>query len=131
MFQACWLFAAWASVAFICSAILYLYELDVNPKVGDVWDAAYWGVVTLTTVGYGDVTPMTSEGRVAAVILMLLGITLFAAITGTITSRFVAAEEGGSSDAADRLRQVSALHDEGLLTDEEYETKKAELVERL
>ncbi len=124
-----WLFFAWVSIAFICSAVLFIYESGVNPAVTDTWDAAYWGVVTLTTVGYGDVTPITPEGRIAAVILMLLGITLFAAITGTITSRFVVAEEsGGLESAADRLRNAAALRDEGLLTEDEYQAKKAELL---
>jgi voltage-gated potassium channel len=50
------------------------------------FDALWWGVVTLTTVGYGDVTPVTTEGRIAAMVLMLLGIGLFGAITATITS---------------------------------------------
>lgn len=45
-----------------------------------------WGVVTLTTVGYGDVFPVMSEGRLAGAALMILGITLFAAITGMSTS---------------------------------------------
>jgi voltage-gated potassium channel len=44
-------------------------------------DALWWGVVTLTTVGYGDVYPVTPEGRLAAAILMLLGIGLFGLIT--------------------------------------------------
>lgn len=126
-----WLFFAWASVAFICSAVLFVYESEVNPAVKDTWDAAYWGVVTLTTVGYGDVTPMTPEGRAAAAVLMLLGITLFAAITGTITSRFVLSEEGGTTRAADRLRAAAALRDEGLLTEEEFRAKKAELLPEL
>ena len=51
--------------------------------------ALWWGVVTLTTVGYGDVTPVTQEGRIAAMALMLLGIGLFGAITATITSYFL------------------------------------------
>ena len=42
------------------------------------FDALWWGVVTLTTVGYGDVTPQTPEGRLAAMALMLLGIGLLA-----------------------------------------------------
>jgi voltage-gated potassium channel Kch len=129
-----WLFFAWAAVAVICSAILYVYESGVNDAVGDTWDAAYWGVVTLTTVGYGDVTPVTPEGRIAAATLMVLGITLFAAITGTITSRFVLAEEadsGADQNAADRLRRAAALHADGLLTDDEYQAKRAELLEVL
>ncbi len=73
---------AWLAVAVICSIGLYIAESGVNPAVGDPLDALWWGVVTLTTVGYGDVFPVTPEGRLAAAGLMILGITLFAAIHG-------------------------------------------------
>jgi|GEM_PF-6781301 len=87
--------------------------------------------LTLTTDGYGDVIPMTAEGRVAAAVLMLLGITLLAGITGTITSWFVQDEEGSGADVAERLRTAAALHDEGALTEDEYQANKAELLPRL
>ena len=52
----------------------------------------YWAIQTLTTVGYGDVSPVTTLGRVIACVLMLVGIGFFAIITGAIAQRFVANE---------------------------------------
>jgi hypothetical protein len=81
-----WLLFAWLGVMALCSAWMYIAEHGINKAVDNPFDALWWGVVTLTTVGYGDVTPQTTEGRLAAMALMLLGIGLFGAITATITS---------------------------------------------
>jgi voltage-gated potassium channel len=51
-------------------------------------DALWWSIVTTTTVGYGDISPVTPAGRVIAVILMLFGIGLIGMLTGTITTYF-------------------------------------------
>ncbi len=85
-----WLFAAWAGVMVLCSLGLYAAENGVNQAIESPLDAMWWGIVTMTTVGYGDVTPITAEGRLAAVVLMILGIGLYSAITATITSFLLA-----------------------------------------
>jgi len=123
------LFVAWLAVMIICSIFLYTAEVGVNEAVASPLDALWWGVVTLTTVGYGDVYPVTGEGRIAASILMLLGIGLFSAITATITSFMLTTAD--SAPAGARLRELANLRDAGLLTDEEYDTKRAEAVELL
>lgn len=87
-----WLLVCWLGVMVLCSAWLYVAEHDVNKAVNNPFDALWWDVVTLTTVGYGDVTPVTPEGRLAAMCLMILGIGLFGAITATITSYFLTAD---------------------------------------
>src|SRR5438552_10326697 len=69
-----WLLVAWLSVMAICSAFVYLAENGVNKLLASPFDALWWGVTTLTTVGYGDTYPVTPEGRLAAMVLMLLGI---------------------------------------------------------
>ena len=51
-------------------------------------DALWWSIVTCTTVGYGDISPSTTVGRVVAVILMLFGIGLIGMLTGAITTFF-------------------------------------------
>jgi voltage-gated potassium channel len=123
-----WLFVTWLAVMVICSLFLYAAENGVNAAITSRLDALWWGIVTLTTVGYGDVFPITPEGRIAASILMLLGIGLFSAITATLTS-FMLVEQ--SEPTGDRLRDLAALHREGLLTDDEFAEKRIDVIERL
>lgn len=125
-----WLFVTWLAVAVLCSTFLFIAENGINKAIASPLDAMWWGVVTLTTVGYGDVYPVTPEGRIAASVLMLLGIGLFSAITATVTS-FMLVDRAAAEQSPDRLRTLADLHRDGLLTDEEYATKRADAVERL
>ncbi|HET7677396.1 MAG TPA: ion transporter [Candidatus Limnocylindrales bacterium] len=125
------LVVAWLGVMVICSLALYAAEQGVNEAVGSPLDALWWGVVTLTTVGYGDVYPVTPEGRLAAAVLMLLGIGLFGAITATVTSFMLSSGGHSSASSLDAIRALGQLRDEGLLTPEEFESKKRELLERI
>ena len=72
------------------------------------WDGIWWAVTTMTTVGYGDITPVTPEGRVIAMAVMLIGIGLLAAVAGTIVSvvidRYVTPVR---EDVADVEREVT------------------------
>jgi len=122
-----WLFVAWLTVMVICSAVLYTAEVGINRAITSPLDALWWGIVTITTVGYGDVAPITPEGKVAASVLMLLGIGLFSAITATITSFMLST--GGGTSAGDRLRELADLHGAGLLTDDEYAAKRSDAVD--
>jgi voltage-gated potassium channel len=124
-----WLFVAWLAVMVICSAVLYTAEVGINKAISSPFDALWWGITTLTTVGYGDVVPKTVEGKVAASALMILGISLFSAITATVTSFMLTTGDSGS--AGRRLRELADLHSEGLLTDEEYAAKRADAVDRV
>lgn len=117
------LFVLWLTVAVICSIWLFLVEADQNPNIGSPLDALWWGITTLTTVGYGDVVPTTGEGRVAAMVLMVLGISLYSAITATITSILIAGRT--APDAVDQLERLSRLAGEGSLTADEFERAKA------
>lgn len=123
------LFVTWLAVMVICSIFLYTAEVGINDAVESPLDALWWGIVTLTTVGYGDVYPVTGEGRIAASVLMLLGIGLFSAITATFTSFMLSS--GGAEPPSDRLLMLAGLHRDGLLTDDEYAGKRADALERL
>jgi voltage-gated potassium channel len=59
-----------------------------------VWDGIWWAVVTVTTVGYGDKYPTTIEGRIIAMLVMLIGIGFLSVLTATIASRFVRTDTG-------------------------------------
>lgn len=125
------LITAWLGVMVICSAGLYIAENGINKAITSPMDALWWGIVTLTTVGYGDVYPITPEGRLAASLLMLLGIGLFGAITATITSYLVATQGGSQTTPAMRLRELSALRDDGVITADDFERAKARLLDRV
>ena len=86
----------------------------VDPDTYDtVWLGMWWGVETVTTVGYGDVVPQDTVGKVIAVFLMLGGLSLLAVVTGAITSAFVSRAEaerrkGGDDPVMQRLQDMSA-----------------------
>ena len=61
-------------------------ESEVNPNVHGLWDSFWWAIVTITTVGYGDIYPVTTGGRVLAIFLMLGGIATMGAATAAITA---------------------------------------------
>ena len=127
-----WLFVAWLAVAAISAAALYLTEVGENSTLTTPLDAIWWSIVTLTTVGYGDVFPVTPEGRLVGVVLMLLGITLWAGVTGTIASYFVTTDRSTTApDAAETLLKLGQARAQGLLTEDEFAAKKAELLERI
>jgi len=71
------------------SSLMYFVESSAQPQsFGSIPDAMWWGVVTLTTVGYGDIYPITPIGRFLGSILAFLGIGIFALPAGIISSGF-------------------------------------------
>ena len=63
------------------STAFYLLEADVNPKIKSYIDAIWWGFATATTTGYGDITPVTTQGKILGILLMLTGMALFGMFT--------------------------------------------------
>lgn len=75
----------------ISGVLFYAIENGRNNQIKNIFDGIWWAVVTLTTIGYGDVYPMTFGGRILAIILALVGIGLVALPTGILTSGFIRA----------------------------------------
>ncbi len=74
----------------LSSAIVYYLERDAQPdKFGSIPESMWWAMAALTTVGYGDVTPITPLGRIVGGFVTLLGMGMFALPTGILASGFV------------------------------------------
>ncbi len=70
--------------------LLYVAESPVSDsKIANWGDAAWWAITTVTTVGYGDIYPVTAVGRILSAIVMLLGISFVGILTASIASWFV------------------------------------------
>ena len=75
----------------LASVAVYFFERDVQPNTfGNIPAAMWWAVVTLTTVGYGDVVPVTVFGRLTASIVMICGLGVFGLWTGILATGFAA-----------------------------------------
>ncbi len=78
------------AIIFVYSGLIYQVEHPVNPKVfGTFFDAFYFSVVTMTTVGFGDVTPISELGRLLTVLMILTGIALIPWQVGDLIKRLV------------------------------------------
>ena len=71
-------------MAVVLGAVMYGLEGTRNPALNTIPKGIYWAVVTLTTVGYGDVTPVTPLGQWIAMVVMLLGYSVIAVPTGIV-----------------------------------------------
>jgi voltage-gated potassium channel len=74
------------SLVCIEGTLMYLIEGRTNPGFSSIPQSIYWGVVTITTVGYGDATPLTVLGKILASVTMLTGFAIIAVPTGIVTA---------------------------------------------
>ena len=73
----------------IASTGIYIFEKDAQPdKFGSIPEAMWWAVATLTTVGYGDVTPITAMGKIFGALITIIGIGTVALPSGILASGF-------------------------------------------
>ena len=76
-------------VAVILGATMYGIEGGINPAISTIPEGIYWAVVTLTTVGYGDIAPVTHTGRFVSLLVMLLGYAIIAVPTGIVAGETI------------------------------------------
>ena len=105
--QFAYVLAVAAALVVLGALAILAVERGPNPTIGSFADALWWAMVTATTVGYGDVSPVTLEGRLIAVVLMLTGIGVIGVFTATVASFFFEQkEEAADVDLAGRLARV-------------------------
>ena len=76
-------------VLVFASSVVYMFEREAQSEAfASIPHAMWWGLATLTTVGYGDVTPVTAAGKIFGAFIMIMGIAMFALPAGILTSGF-------------------------------------------
>lgn len=105
-----YLAAATFALALVAGLVMTLVDEKDFPSFGL---AVWWAVVTLATVGYGDVVPTTVAGRVVGGAVIVLGVTFLAFLTATVTSYFVSSdrEEAKARELAEREAADKELRD--------------------
>ena len=87
-------------MTFFAATVIYIFEGGgENDKIDTFLDAIYWAVITITTVGYGDVTPQTHEGRIVTLFLIIGGVAIISFMTSIITTSMT-----------EKLQEVKAQH---------------------
>lgn len=82
-----------AAITLAAALGFYRFESGVNPNVKSFWDSLWWAIVTMTTIGYGDIYPVTTGGRVVAILLMFAGIGTLGIVTAAIAAYFVKSDQ--------------------------------------
>ena len=103
--------AIWVVAVVIFGVVEHLVDRETYPNI---WLGMWWALQTVTTVGYGDVVPAQTGGKVIASFLLLGGLSLLAVITGVVTSAFVTqAQERRRATGSDPVvRKLDELADE-------------------
>jgi voltage-gated potassium channel len=110
------IYTASGAVLLVYAASLAILDAEhgqPGAKINSFGDAVWWSITTVTTVGYGDLSPVTGKGRVIAVLLMMGGISLVGVVTATLASWIVqrVAQEDSEHEAA-TAAQMGAVHED-------------------
>ncbi|MDK9694325.1 MAG: ion transporter [Sulfurimonas sp.] len=89
-------------VVFVSSVLVYVMEAQ-NPKspINTLFDALYWSIVTIATVGYGDIVAVTTEGRMVAIFVIIAGVSVLAFTTSIVVSAF--------TEKLDEVREIRTV----------------------
>jgi len=103
------LLVAVSFVTVIGGVVIYVFEAHINQKIGNLFDAFYWALVTITTVGYGDITPVTPEGKALTMVLIVFGVGFISFSTSIIASAFTERIEELKSQRV--VREIKGMND--------------------
>ncbi len=101
------------SLVTIMGSIIYLIEGGQDSGFTSIPESVYWAIVTLTTVGYGDIAPVTMLGQFLAAIVMLLGYAVIAVPTGIVSAELAKGDQKKNANKAECSRCGKVGHESG------------------
>jgi len=134
------------SVLTMTSTLFYYAESKAQPEdFSHIPDAMWWGIVTMTTVGYGDVSPATPAGKIIAGCTGLCGLALFGLLMNIVGNAMMEGLFGGGagdeetgittvlmqSSAPERIEKLADLRERGLISEEEFQEKRQKLLDQV
>jgi voltage-gated potassium channel len=123
------LLVAAAVIILLGAAVMYSIESKApNTKMKTFLDALWWCVATVTTVGYGDVVPVTSVGRMVALVYMFFGIAMISILLSVITNTFYR-KKIQKDELEEKEREMKYLRDLFLGKISEIEIKQSQILE--
>lgn len=92
--------------------LFWHFEYGENPQLQYFLDSLYWALITITTVGYGDITPVTIPGKILAMAMIVTGTGLFLCYVALLTSAFVNIEvDHIEKEVTDLRRRIKKMGD--------------------
>ena len=95
------------ALVFVVCLFGYLFYI-AEPDVKTLGDGIWWALVTVTTVGYGDITPFTTLGRIISGALMFIGLGLIATVTALVSANFIRnyVDSHTNDDVLEKLKEL-------------------------
>ncbi len=88
-------------IPFLVGSLFYLLENETNKNISSYLDAIYWAMITITTVGYGDITPVTDIGKIVSMFSIVFGVAMISFTTSIMVSAF--------SERFNELRNIGSI----------------------
>jgi voltage-gated potassium channel len=91
------------------SVSILVVEREAGSNIKSAEDAIWWSIATMTTVGYGDCYPVTTEGRIIGIVVMVCGVGMFAGLSGLVASLFLGGQDRKAAELEELLRRLEQM----------------------
>lgn len=122
-------------VAMFYIVVCALIMINVEPETFDnFFEAIYWAMISLTSVGYGDICPITNVGRAFTMISAFMGVAIIAMPSGIITAGFleeIDVDTKNRNTTDNKLSEIKNLYENQLITKEDYEKSKQQILQNI